>query len=66
MPKQPTRKETEPRRAGVESGDEAIAKLAYQLWLQRGQPDGSSEEDWYRAQDLLRSEEAVNAPSSAR
>jgi len=28
---------------------EAIAALAYQLWQARGCPDGSPEEDWFRA-----------------
>jgi hypothetical protein len=44
--------------------DEAIAKLAYQLWAQRGRPEGSAEEDWYRAQDILRSGEAHMASTS--
>jgi hypothetical protein len=71
MPKQLTHKDVLPRQAyesaetgaGFESGDEATAKLAYQLWLQRGRPDGSPEEDWYRAQDLLRAGEGVLARS---
>jgi hypothetical protein len=36
--------------------EDAIAKLAHQLWLERGSPIGSPEEDWYRAEGLLREE----------
>jgi hypothetical protein len=35
------------------SRDEAVAKLAYQLWLDRGCPLGSPEEDWLRAEQVL-------------
>ena len=33
-----------------------IAKLAYQLWEERGRPLGSSEEDWFRAERELNHE----------
>jgi len=33
---------------------EQIAKLAYTLWQQRGSPEGSPEEDWFRAEEKLR------------
>jgi len=39
----------------------AIANLAYQLWEQRGSPQGSPEEDWNRAEQLLQ----VNRTQSA-
>jgi hypothetical protein len=32
---------------------EQIATLAYQLWLDRGGPHGSPEEDWLRAEREL-------------
>lgn len=32
---------------------EAIAKRAYELWLERGCPEGSAELDWYRAEAEL-------------
>jgi len=32
---------------------QAIANLAYELWQQRGCPQGSPEEDWDRAEQLL-------------
>ncbi len=39
-----------------ESGthEAAVAALAYEFWLQRGCPIGSPEEDWFRAEQLLR------------
>ncbi len=32
---------------------EDIASLAYALWQERGCPEGSSEEDWFRAEQEL-------------
>ena len=33
---------------------EDIALLAYALWQERGYPEGSSEDDWFRAEQELR------------
>ncbi len=33
---------------------EEVAALAYQLWIERGSPHGSHDEDWYRAEQQLR------------
>ncbi len=33
---------------------EEIAKLAHQLWLERGRQHGDHESDWLRAEELLR------------
>jgi len=33
-------------------------RLAYALWKQRGQPEGSPDDDWYRAEQLLRQDSA--------
>jgi len=30
-----------------------IANLAYRLWLERGCPDGTPEEDWFRAEQQI-------------
>jgi Protein of unknown function (DUF2934) len=35
------------------SSGEVIAKVAYELWLERGSPIGSPEQDWFRAEQLL-------------
>lgn len=34
--------------------EEPISKRAYELWLERGCPEGSPEEDWYRAESEIR------------
>ena len=36
-------------------GHSEIAARAYQLWQDRGCPEGSADEDWYRATEELRS-----------
>jgi hypothetical protein len=33
---------------------EEIARLAYSYWEARGRPDGSSQEDWFRAEREIR------------
>jgi hypothetical protein len=40
---------------------EAIAQLAYSYWEARGYQDGSSEEDWLRAEEELSSRKAKAA-----
>ena len=35
-----------------------ISRLAYLYWLERGRPIGSPEEDWSRAEQDLRKEQA--------
>jgi hypothetical protein len=32
----------------------AITKRAYELWLERGCPEGSPDEDWYKAESELK------------
>ena len=34
-------------------GPHEISELAYRLWVERGCPMGSPEEDWFRAEDEL-------------
>jgi len=33
--------------------DNQIEQLAYQFWEERGCPEGSPDEDWYRAKRIL-------------
>jgi hypothetical protein len=40
---------------GIAFGHEDIEALAYELWRARGCPDGSPEQDWFQAQEELRS-----------
>jgi hypothetical protein len=41
-----------------------IAALAYQLWHDRGCPMGSPDEDWFRAEDELKSRNMRGAAAS--
>ena len=43
--------------------EQEIAQLAYELWMERGQPEGSPEEDWFRARDLVRTGRSAVASS---
>jgi hypothetical protein len=36
-------------------GHAEIAAMAHQLWIERGSPDGSPDDDWFRAAEILRS-----------
>lgn len=38
---------------GPSVSHESIAALAYQLWEARGCPEGSPEQDWHQAQQML-------------
>jgi hypothetical protein len=38
----------------VSPTESEIATVAYQLWLKRGCPIGSDQEDWYRAEAMLK------------
>lgn len=44
----------DPLPAESEPTSEEVAALAYQLWVERGSPHGSHEEDWYQAEQKLR------------
>jgi len=33
---------------------EQVAILAYEIWLSRGQPEGTDQEDWFEAEGQLR------------
>ena len=44
-------------------GQQEIRELAYKLWLARGCPIGTPEEDWFRAEHELRNQ--TKAISSA-
>jgi hypothetical protein len=44
---------------------EEIAELAYQLWIERGSPHGSQEEDWHRAEAQLRGGQSLSKAAGA-
>jgi Protein of unknown function (DUF2934) len=37
----------------LNTDDSQIEKLAYQIWEERGRPQGSPDEDWFRAKRKL-------------
>jgi len=49
--------------APVVDRHEEIEARAHELWIQRGRPIGSPEEDWFRAEEELRRESAATAAS---
>ncbi len=48
-----------------EPAADEVASLAYQLWIERGSPHGSHEEDWYRAEEQLRAAEPLRRSAAA-
>jgi DUF2934 family protein len=44
---------SEASRTTINPDYDAIGALAYELWLKRGCPIGSPEEDWFQAERLL-------------
>jgi hypothetical protein len=48
-----TRKAASKTKSLPEVRPEEIERLAYQLWEERGRPEGNSLEDWTRAQEIL-------------
>ena len=45
--------------------DKAIAQRAYECWNERGCPEGSPEEDWYRAEREIKSHRGMLPPRVA-
>jgi len=43
-----------PIKAPVPIDSDAITRLAYELWVGRGRPEGSPEQDWFEAERILR------------
>jgi len=41
-------------RDGQGVSQEQVAVLAYEIWLSRGQPEGTDREDWFEAEGQLR------------
>ena len=47
-------------RSGASVDPEAVEAMAYQLWLLRGSPIGSGQQDWYRAEAELKGQDHAN------
>jgi hypothetical protein len=60
----PTHAPRDPK-ADPESLHEAIARLAYSYWEQRGYQHGFAEEDWFRAEAEIRNRMAADIPETA-
>ena len=54
MPEMSTESESVKTDATVSPTESEIATVAYQLWLERGCPIGSDQEDWFRAEAMLK------------
>jgi hypothetical protein len=50
--------------SGANPDEASIAVLAYQLWLARGCPIGSDQDDWYLAESILKSRGEEEPPVS--
>jgi len=50
--------------AGANPDEAGIAALAYQLWLARGCPIGSDQDDWFLAESILKSRGEEEPPVS--
>lgn len=55
----PLRPDAEADQQALDS--EAISNLAHQLWVERGSPVGSPEEDWLQAEKILQTKSAQAA-----
>lgn len=59
-PKKPVKSDPDFKQTRSDRVDEAaIAACAYDLWLGRGCPIGSDQEDWFRAEQQLKRASAV-------
>ncbi len=45
---------SQPETAGAPPDEASIAALAYQLWLAKGCPIGSDQDDWFLAEGILK------------
>jgi DUF2934 family protein len=59
MPKMGTVSESVKTAATVSPTENEIGAIAYQLWLDRGCPIGSDQEDWFRAEVMLKNSVVV-------
>jgi hypothetical protein len=55
----------EPTEQQIQVTPEEIAQLAHSYWEARGRPDGSAEEDWFRAEQDLRNQRTALESSAS-
>ena len=66
MPERITVRESVQTAATVSLTESEIATLAYQLWLDKGRPVGSDQEDWLRAEAMLKNALVSNCEDLAK
>jgi len=57
--------ESSPIVNNVDADTRQIAAIAYQFWLDRGCPDGSPDEDWFKAELEFPGKPGLEAPPTA-
>jgi Protein of unknown function (DUF2934) len=50
----------------VNPTESEVARVAYQLWLDKGCPIGSDQEDWFQAEAMLRNEPVAKCEDLSR
>jgi hypothetical protein len=53
-PNEPAEAAVQRAGAGTDFNQDEVAALAYNLWQERGCPNGSDQEDWFRAETELK------------
>ena len=66
MPERSTVSESVKTATTVSPTENEIAKVAYQLWLDNGCPDGSDQEDWFLARAMLKNALAAKGQDLSR
>jgi hypothetical protein len=66
MPARSTVRESVKTAATVSPTESEIATVAYQLWLDKGCPVGSDQEDWFRAEAMLKNAIVANCEGPLR
>jgi hypothetical protein len=54
QPRKPAKAASPSARVPERGGSDEIARKAYELWEQRGRPDGSALRDWLDAEAIVR------------
>ena len=65
-PEMGTGSESAKAAAAVSPTESEIATVAYQLWLERGCPIGSDQEDWFQAEAMLKNAIVVKCEDRLR
>jgi len=58
-PNEPAESAVQTAGAETSCNEDGIAALAYKLWQERGCPNGSDQEDWFRAENELKNRKVL-------